>query len=135
METEVRNMQIELANVQRERQQLEQQRKLLKCTAPCAPCACCPPPTSTCVTSTLPGLPLTSISKIPAVSAVPLAQVLTQLVFYTVHCILSKIFQSNTFLNMNFYIHISFQYLTYLLMPIHDIMLFNFFVTKLINSK
>ena len=44
MEYEVRNMQIELANVQRERQQLEQQRKLLKCTGPCAPCGCCPPP-------------------------------------------------------------------------------------------
>lgn len=46
-------MQMELANVQRERQQLEQQRKLLKCTGPCAPCACCPPPPSTCVTSGL----------------------------------------------------------------------------------
>lgn len=44
MECEVRNMQIELANVQRERQQLEQQRKLLKCSGPCAPCACCPAP-------------------------------------------------------------------------------------------
>lgn len=86
METEVRNMQIELANVQRVRQQLEQQRKLLKCTAPCAPCACSPPPTSTCVTPT-PGLPLTSISKVPAVSGVPLAQVLTQLVFYTVYIV------------------------------------------------
>lgn len=76
METEVRNMQMELANVQRERQQLEQQRKLLKCTGPCAPCACCPPPISTCVTAS-PGLPLTSISsKVPAVSGMPLAQVL-----------------------------------------------------------
>lgn len=35
-------MQMELANVQRERQQLEQQRKLLKCTGPCAPCSCSP---------------------------------------------------------------------------------------------
>ncbi|XP_077258497.1 uncharacterized protein LOC143895322, partial [Temnothorax americanus] len=78
METEVRNMQIELANVQRERQQLEQQRKLLKCTGPCAPCACCPPPTSTCVTPTL-GLPSIS-SKVPAVSAMPLAQITTQAV-------------------------------------------------------
>ncbi|TGZ52776.1 Outer dense fiber protein 2 [Temnothorax longispinosus] len=78
METEVRNMQIELANVQRERQQLEQQRKLLKCTGPCAPCACCPPPTSTCVTPTL-GLPSIS-SKVPAVSAMPLAQVSIQLI-------------------------------------------------------
>ncbi|XP_015122418.1 uncharacterized protein LOC107044875, partial [Diachasma alloeum] len=40
MESEVRGMKIELANVQRERQQLEQQRKLLKCTGPCAPCPC-----------------------------------------------------------------------------------------------
>ncbi|XP_018053543.1 PREDICTED: plectin [Atta colombica] len=71
METEVRNMQMELANVQRERQQLEQQRKLLKCTAPCAQCACCPPPTSTCATPTS-GLPLMGISKVPAMSAMPL---------------------------------------------------------------
>ncbi|XP_012060908.1 PREDICTED: early endosome antigen 1 [Atta cephalotes] len=77
METEVRNMQMELANVQRERQQLEQQRKLLKCTAPCAQCACCPPPTSTCATPTS-GLPLMGISKVPAMSAMPLTQTTTQ---------------------------------------------------------
>lgn len=46
MEAEIRNMQMELANVHRERQQLEQQRKLLKCTGPCAPCSCCPPGSS-----------------------------------------------------------------------------------------
>lgn len=63
-------MQMELANVQRERQQLEQQRKLLKCTGPCAPCACCPLPPSTCVTPT-PGLPLKG-------SAVPPAQIPVQ---------------------------------------------------------
>ncbi|KAG5337469.1 ODFP2 protein, partial [Acromyrmex heyeri] len=73
METEVRNMQMELANVQRERQQLEQQRKLLKCTGSYAPCACCPPPTSTCVTPTS-GIPLMGISKVPAMSAMPLTQ-------------------------------------------------------------
>ncbi|KAG5334789.1 ODFP2 protein, partial [Acromyrmex charruanus] len=68
METEVRNMQMELANVQRERQQLEQQRKLLKCTGSYAPCACCPPPTPTS------GIPLMGISKVPAMSAMPLTQ-------------------------------------------------------------
>ncbi|EGI65766.1 Outer dense fiber protein 2 [Acromyrmex echinatior] len=73
METEVRNMQMELANVQRERQQLEQQRKLLKCTGSYAPCACCPPPTSTCMTPTS-GLPLMGISKVSAMSAMPLTQ-------------------------------------------------------------
>lgn len=57
MENKVHTMQMELANVQRERQQLHQQRKLLKCTGPCAPCACCPP--SSTIT---PGLPVTSIS-------------------------------------------------------------------------
>lgn len=36
-------MKKELANVQRERQQLEQQRKLLACTGPCASCPCTPP--------------------------------------------------------------------------------------------
>ena len=40
IENEVRTMQMELCNVQRERNQLDQQRKLLKCTGPCAPCAC-----------------------------------------------------------------------------------------------
>lgn len=35
-------MQMELINVQRERNQLDQQRKLFKCTAPCAPCSCNP---------------------------------------------------------------------------------------------
>ncbi|XP_011299643.1 uncharacterized protein [Fopius arisanus] len=40
MESEVRSMKVELANVQREREQLEQQKKLLKCTGPCAPCPC-----------------------------------------------------------------------------------------------
>ena len=35
-------MQMELVNVQRERNQLDQQRKLLKCTGPCAPCPCNP---------------------------------------------------------------------------------------------
>jgi len=73
-------MQMELANVQRERQQLEQQRKLLKCTAPCAQCACCPPPTSTCATPTS-GLPLMGISKVPAMSAMPLTQVLVRFIF------------------------------------------------------
>ncbi|XP_020290182.1 ninein isoform X2 [Pseudomyrmex gracilis] len=61
MESKVHTMQMELANVQRERQQLHQQRKLLKCTGPCAPCTCCPP--SSTIT---PGLPVTSISsKVP----------------------------------------------------------------------
>lgn len=74
----MRNMQMELANVQKERQQLEQQRKLLKCTVPCAPCVCGPPPISTCVTPSS-GLPITSISpKGPFVSAIPPAKVFVQ---------------------------------------------------------
>ncbi|XP_057333280.1 early endosome antigen 1 isoform X2 [Microplitis mediator] len=40
VEQNVQTMRKELANVTRETLQLEQQRKLLKCTAPCAPCPC-----------------------------------------------------------------------------------------------
>lgn len=35
-------MKNDLANVKREQKQLEQQKKLLKCTGPCAPCPCNP---------------------------------------------------------------------------------------------
>lgn len=42
IESEVRTMQMELENVQRERNQLDQQRKLFKCAGPCAPCPCNP---------------------------------------------------------------------------------------------
>lgn len=77
MECEVRNMQIELANVQRERQQLEQQRKLLKCTGPCAPCGCCPPSPLTLQTPN--GSPAYT-PPVPAVQppSIPLPKVSTQ---------------------------------------------------------
>lgn len=42
IESEVRTMQMELINVQRERNQLDQQRKLFKCAGPCVPCSCNP---------------------------------------------------------------------------------------------
>ncbi|XP_031787536.1 centrosome-associated protein CEP250 [Nasonia vitripennis] len=44
VENEVRTLQADLMNVQHERQQLEQQRKLLECANPCATCVCCPEP-------------------------------------------------------------------------------------------
>lgn len=83
-------MQMELANVQRERQQLEQQRKLLKCTGPCAPCACCLPPPSTCVT---PGLALKG----------PAAQIPVTPIHFSDYFLLifSKQFSNNT----SFYIY------------------------------
>lgn len=40
IEQNVQTMKKELATVTREKIQLEQQRKLLRCTAPCAPCPC-----------------------------------------------------------------------------------------------
>lgn len=77
VECEVRNMQVELANVQRERQQLEQQRKLLKCTGPCAPCISCPLSPPVCVTP-LPILPLTSTLPGSAVSVVSRSTAITR---------------------------------------------------------
>lgn len=79
MECEVRNMQMELANVQRERQQLEQQRKLLKCTAPCAPCGCCPPsPMTLQGSSPPPYVPPPTLPVLPPSSSVPLSKVSIQ---------------------------------------------------------